>query len=67
VQLETNAWNNITKIHLKRLEIEGNALLEGTRIFALELDEETTIAKILRSFDRVAANNELTLQIASLF
>jgi hypothetical protein len=67
VQLETNAWNNITKIHLKRLEIEGNALLEGTRIFALELDEETTIAKNSRGFDRVAANNELTLQIASLF
>jgi hypothetical protein len=38
---------------------------EGTHIFALELDEETTIAKISRGFDRVAANDELTLKIAS--
>jgi hypothetical protein len=39
--------------------------LEGTRIFALELDEETIIAKISRGFDSVAANDELTLKIAS--
>jgi hypothetical protein len=31
----------------------------------LELDEETTIAKISRGFDNVATNNELTLKIAS--
>jgi hypothetical protein len=45
--------------------VDGNALLEDTRIFALELDEETTIAKISRGFERVAANDELTLKIAS--
>jgi hypothetical protein len=62
---KNDAWNSITRIHLKRLEIDGNALLEGTRIFALELDEETIIAKISRGFDSVAANDELTLKIAS--
>jgi hypothetical protein len=62
---KSDAWNGITRIHLKRPEIDGNALLEGTRIFGLELDEETTIAKISRSSNRVAANNELTLKIAS--
>ena len=31
----------------------------------LELDEETTIAKISRGFDKVGANDELTLKIAS--
>jgi hypothetical protein len=60
-----DVWNGITRIHLKRPEIDGNALLEGTHIFALELDEETTIAKISRGFDRVAANDELSLKIAS--
>jgi hypothetical protein len=63
--LKNDAWNIITRIHLKRPEIDGNTLLEGTRIFALELDEETTIAKISRGFDRVVANDELTLKIAN--
>ena len=39
--------------------------MEGTRIFSLELDEETTIAKISRGFDSLATNNELTVKIAS--
>jgi hypothetical protein len=62
---KSDAWNGITRVHLKNPETDGNALLEGTRIFALELDEETTIAKIARGFDRVAANDELTLKITS--
>jgi hypothetical protein len=40
-------------------------LFEGTHIFALELDEETTIAKISRGFDAIAVNDELTLKISS--
>jgi hypothetical protein len=39
--------------------------LEGTRILALELDKETTIAKISRGFDSIAANEDLTLKITS--
>jgi hypothetical protein len=62
---KNDAWNSITRIHLKRLESDGNALLEGIRIFAFEIDEETTITKISRGFDSVAANDELTLKIAS--
>jgi hypothetical protein len=62
---KNDAWNGITRIHLKKPEIDGNALLEGTRIFALEIEEETTIAKISRGFDSVAVNDELTLKIAS--
>jgi hypothetical protein len=62
---KNDAWNGIIRIYLKRPEIDGNALWEGTRIFALELDEETTIAKISRGFDSIAANDELTLKIAS--
>lgn len=62
---KSDAWNGITKIHLKRPEIDKNVLLEGTCIFALELNEETTIAKISRRFDRVAAKDELSLKIAT--
>jgi hypothetical protein len=45
--------------------LDGNALLEGTRIFALELDEETAIAKVSRGFNAIAANDEFTLKISS--
>src|SRR5450759_4837042 len=62
---KNDAWNGLTRVHLKNPEADGNALLEGTRIFALELDEETTIAKISRGFDAIAANDELTLKISS--
>ena len=43
---KTNTWNGIIKVHLKRLAIDGNALLNGTRFFALEIDKEPTIAKV---------------------
>src|SRR5450759_5258171 len=62
---KNDAWNGLTQVHLKRPELDGNALLEGTRIFALELEEETTIAKISRGFASLAANNELTVKISS--
>ena len=62
---KNDAWNGLIRVHLKRPEIDGNALLEDTRIFSLELDEETTIAKVSRGFDSLAANNELTVKIAS--
>ena len=60
-----DTWNGLIRVHLKNPEKDGNALLEGTRIFALELDEDTTIAKISRGFDSIAANDDLTLKISS--
>jgi hypothetical protein len=62
---KNNTWNGLMRIHLKRLEIDGNALLDGTRIFALELDEETIVAKISRGFDNIASNDDLTLKVTS--
>ena len=62
---KNDVWNGLTRVHLKNPEIDGNALLDGTRIFALEIDEETTIAKISRGFDTIAANDELTIKIIS--
>jgi cellulose biosynthesis protein BcsQ len=60
-----DTWNGLTRIHLKRPEIDWNALLEGSRIFALELDKETTVAKISRGFDNIASNDDLTLKVTS--
>ena len=62
---KTNTWNGITRVYLKTPEINGNAQIEGTRIFLLELDEETTVAKISRGFDSIAANDDLTLKVSS--
>jgi hypothetical protein len=62
---KNDTWNGLTCIHLKRPETDGNALLEGARIFALELDEETTVTKISRGFDNIASNDVLTLKVTS--
>jgi hypothetical protein len=62
---KNDTWNGLTCIHLKSLETNGNALLEGAIIFALELDEETIVAKISRGFDNIASNDDLTPKIAS--
>jgi hypothetical protein len=62
---KTNNWNGIIRVHFKYVEANGNALLEGLRIFALELDEETTITKVSRGFDSIASNNNLTLKISN--
>jgi hypothetical protein len=62
---KNDTWNGLTRVHLKNPAIDGNALFEGSRIFALELDEETMVAKISRGFDSIAANEDLTLKISS--
>ena len=62
---KNNAWNGLTRVHLKNPELDGNVLLEGTRIFTLELGEESTIAKKSRGFDAIAVNDELTIKISS--
>jgi hypothetical protein len=60
-----DTWNGLMCIHFKRLETKGNALLEGSRIFVLELDEETTVAKISKGFDNIASNDDLTFKVIS--
>jgi hypothetical protein len=53
------------RVHLKTPEVDSNALLEGTRIFSLELDEVTMVAKVSRELDNIAANDDLTLKVSS--
>jgi hypothetical protein len=58
---KNDIWNGIIQVHLKKPEVDGNALLEGTRVFMLELEEETTVAKVSRGFDSIAANDDLRI------
>jgi hypothetical protein len=62
---KNNTRNELTPIHLKKLEIDGNALLEGSKTFALKLDKETMVAKISKGFDNIASNDDLILKVAS--
>jgi hypothetical protein len=56
----TKAWLGMVKIHLKKLEEDGIALLKGTCICVLQLDDDMlTIAKIAKGYD-IMANNSLT-------
>ena len=56
----TKAWSGMVKLHLKNPEKDGIAMLRGTRIFALQLDDDMlTIAKIAKGYD-VLANSSLT-------
>ena len=62
---QKDTWKGLIWMHLKKLEIDGNALLAGTRVFALELDEETIVAKVSRGFYNIASNEDLTLKVTS--
>ena len=51
----TKAWSGMLKIHLKKPEEDGLALLRGTQIFTLHLDEDLlTIGKIAKGYDTIA-------------
>lgn len=54
------AWSGMVKIQLKKPEEDGITLLKGTRIFALQLDDDVlTIAKVANGYD-IIANISLT-------
>ena len=65
MQLKTDTWNAFIRIHLKTPKIDGNILLEGTRIFSLKLNEETTMAKVLRGYDNIVVKDDLILKVSS--
>lgn len=51
-------WSGMVKLHLKYLETDGLALLHGTRVFAIPLDDDIlTVAKITKSYDALAPNS----------
>jgi hypothetical protein len=58
-------WNGMVKVHLKNPETKGQALLAGTRIFSLTLDNEVRISKIAKGYDNLAANDLLTVTVSS--
>ena len=61
------AWNGMIKVHLKKPEVDGVALLEGRRVFALALDGTLTVEKTTKGFSLTAPANQLSTKITSDF
>ena len=60
-------WNGMIKVHLKKPEVDGVALLKGQRVFALALDGKLTIAKAAKGFSLTAPPDQLSTKITSHF
>ena len=61
------AWNGMIKMHLKKPDIDGVALLEGRRVFALALDGTLTVAKIAKGFSLIAPTDQPSTKITRAF
>lgn len=59
-------WSNMVKLHLKSPKLDGIALLEGTRVFTIPLNNEVpTIAKVAKFYDSLVPSNLLSIKISS--
>jgi hypothetical protein len=59
-------WSGIIKIHLKKPEIDGVAMLRGVRPFNITLDQgKLHRGKVCKTFDPIAQNNLLSCKIQS--
>ena len=59
-------WSGMIKLHLKHPDIDGLALLRGTRVFAIALDNDMpTISKVAKSYDPLASSILLSVKINS--
>ena len=61
------AWNGMIKVHLKKPDGDGVALVDGRRVFALALDGMLTVAKISKGFSLTAPVDQLSTKIMSDF
>ena len=59
-------WSGVIKIHLKNLEKNGRALLQGSKAFILTLDDKMVRKeKVYKSYDALALNSLLSIKIVS--
>jgi hypothetical protein len=59
-------WSGMIKLHLKHPEQDGLTLLQGTRVFAITLDNDMpTIAKTAKSYDPLASSSMFLVKINS--
>jgi hypothetical protein len=59
-------WSGMVKLHLKLPEQDGLALLHGTRVFVISLDNDKPyIAKVAKSYDPLASSSLLSVKINS--
>jgi hypothetical protein len=60
---DDKAWNGMLKVYLKNPAIDDKQLLCGLRVFALELEGETKIAKVAKGYDSSALHGEFSVKI----
>jgi hypothetical protein len=62
----TKHWSGMAKIHLRNPCRDGTALLQGTRPFIINLDDnQPTLAKVAKSYDSIAPSALLSVKFQS--
>ena len=63
---KSTTWSGVVKIHLQNPKKDGSALLQGSRAFILNLDENVERrGKVCKTYDALALNNLLSVKIMS--
>ena len=58
---DSKPWNGLAKVHLKDPNKDAEALLTGTRVFAMEFDDCLRVPKISKSFNNIAPKELLVV------
>ena len=63
---KSTTWSGVVKIHLQNPKKDGTTLLQGSRAFILNLDENSDRrGKVCKTYDALALNNVLSVKIMS--
>ena len=63
---KSTTWSGVVKIHLQNPKKDGSALLQESRAFILNLDENVDRrGKVCKTYDALALNNLLSVKIMS--
>ena len=63
---KSTTWSGVVKILLQNPKKDGSALLQGSRAFILNLDENVdSRGKVCKTYDALALNNLLSVKIMS--
>ena len=63
---KSTTWSGVVKIHLQNPKKDGSALLQGSKAFILNLDENVDRrGKVCKTYDALALNNLLSVKIMS--
>ena len=63
---KSTTWSEVVKIHLQNPKKDGTSLLQGSKAFILNLDEDIDRrGKVCKTYDPLALNNLLSVKIMS--